>query len=105
MSRRAYLYLLLTMLVLIVGIFPGTSAAAAKRSYIVVLKDSVQAPAKVAASQLVGHGGKLGYVYRYAIKGYYAELTATAVDELRRDPRVKYVVVAGRVSIAEEEEV
>ena len=105
MSRCVQLPLLLTLLVLIVGMAPGTSTAAAEQPYIVVLSDSVQAPAVVAEDQVEGHGGKLGFIYRYAIKGYSAELPPAALEELERDPRVKYIVADRQISLLEEEEV
>ena len=59
--------------------------------YIVVLEDFVDHPASVAEDQTESHGGELGFVYRYALKGYSAELSRNAVDALREDPRVRYV--------------
>ena len=59
--------------------------------YIVVLEDSVKGPATVARNQVEARGGKLGFVYRHALNGYSAKLSRSAVAELNRDPRVKYV--------------
>jgi subtilisin family serine protease len=59
--------------------------------YIVVLKDSVAHPAAVAEAQTESHDGELGLLYRYAIKGYSAELSKSAVEALRQNPKVKSV--------------
>ncbi|HEX5762689.1 MAG TPA: S8 family serine peptidase [Solirubrobacterales bacterium] len=73
--------------------------------YIVVFKDSVKGPATVARNQVEQSDGDLGFVYRHAIKGYSAELSKTAVDVLRRDPRVDsvtpdYVIEAAAQTIS-----
>jgi subtilisin family serine protease/sugar lactone lactonase YvrE len=59
--------------------------------YIVVLKGSVEHPGAVADAQTESHNGDLGFVYSHALKGYSAELSKSAVEALRKDPRVKYV--------------
>ena len=60
--------------------------------YIVALKDSVANPEKLAENQVEQQDGKLGVVYSSALKGYAAKLSKDAVEELRKDPRVRYVV-------------
>src|SRR5262245_2316032 len=59
--------------------------------YIVVLRDSIDRPGAVARAQVDAHGGDVGFVYRYALKGYSATLSKEAVDALREDPRVNLV--------------
>jgi subtilisin family serine protease/sugar lactone lactonase YvrE len=59
--------------------------------YIVVLEDSVAHPGALAESQTESHDGELGFVYRYGMKGYSAELSKQAAEELRDNPKVKYV--------------
>ena len=59
--------------------------------YIVVLENSVEQPASVARAQTESRNGELGLVYSHALKGYSAELSKTAVRELRNAPNVKYV--------------
>ncbi len=59
--------------------------------YIVVLKGSVEHPGSVAEAQTESRDGELGLIYRSAIKGYSAELSKSAVQSLREDPRVKFV--------------
>jgi hypothetical protein len=60
--------------------------------YIVVLND--RAPdAVVSAPQMVAaHGGRLGYTYRNALKGFSAQLTEAAAAALARHPSVQYVM-------------
>ncbi len=65
--------------------------------YIVVLKNSVAGPAQVARNQVQARGGKLGLLYRHALKGYSATLSSADAVALRRDPRVKYVTPDRRV--------
>ncbi len=61
-------------------------------SYIVVFKNSVDQPGKVAHDQTRERNGVLGFIYRSSIKGYSAAaLTKEDVEALRGDPRVKHV--------------
>ncbi len=79
------------------GLKPGSESAKSEEDtripghYIVVFKASVTAPASLAQAQVADHDGELGFVYRHALKGYSAELSKDAVQELRDDPRVRYV--------------
>jgi subtilisin family serine protease len=70
---------------------PGVNGTVIPNHYIVVLEDSVDDPGSVARAQAAAHGGRVGFVYRYALKGYSAILGKGAVEALRNDPRVKYV--------------
>ncbi|MEX0973530.1 MAG: S8 family serine peptidase [Solirubrobacterales bacterium] len=45
----------------------------------------------MAHSQTQEHGGRAGFIYRHVLKGYSAALPTSAVEALRRDPRVRYV--------------
>ena len=76
---------------------PGAGAAGRDR-YIVVFEDSVEHPADLARAQVEQRNGKLGFIYRVVLNGYSAELPVQAVEGLRRDPRVKYVVIDGEVA-------
>jgi subtilase family protein/peptidase inhibitor I9 len=71
----------------------GSSAQGARipNHYIVVLKHSIDHPGAVAHAQIAAHGGRLGFVYRYAPIGYSATLSKRAVEALRSDPRVRHV--------------
>jgi subtilisin family serine protease len=70
---------------------PDVNGTVVPNHYIVVLEDSVDDPGSVARAQTDAHGGRVGFVYRYALKGYSAVLGKGAVEALRNDPRVKYV--------------
>jgi streptogramin lyase len=65
--------------------------------YIVVLEDSVAHPGRLAETQTEQRDGELELVYRSALKGYSAQLSKDAVEALRLDPRVKYVVADRRM--------
>jgi subtilisin family serine protease len=86
----------------------GASAVVAepaeeKGRYIVVFEDEVEHPTTRARAQTEQAGGRLGFVYRHALNGYSAELSRQAVERLRRDSRVKYVVADGQAEeIAQE---
>ncbi|WP_041441174.1 S8 family peptidase [Thermomonospora sp. CIF 1] len=77
---------------------PSASAAAQTGGYIVVLKDGAE-PSSVAAEQTKARGGTLRHVYRSALKGYSARLTAAAAARLAKDPRVQSVEPDREVSI------
>jgi subtilisin len=68
---------------------PGAAAAAGGRegSYIVVLKGAASPAAEASR-----YGAKVRHVYRHALKGYSARLSAAEVAELRNDPEVAAVV-------------
>jgi subtilisin family serine protease len=68
-------------------------------SYIVVFKDSVEHPSNLADAQTEAPGRDLGLVYRHALKGYSAELPTTAVEALRANPQIKYVVPDHKVEV------
>jgi subtilisin family serine protease len=59
--------------------------------YIVVFNEDVADPHGKAREKALKSNGKLKYSYGAAIKGFAAELTAQAVDELRADPDVAYI--------------
>ena len=68
------------------------SASGSDRSgaYIVVLNDAA-APAKVAADHSAKHGVEVDYLYRAALKGYAAHMSATAAERVANDSRVQFV--------------
>jgi len=90
----------LVALALSIPLFAGgpNSAAAIHRAqnripdhYIVVLNDRVPDAASAAREMAVANGGRLGFVYDTALKGFSIELPAAAAAHLAADPRVKYV--------------
>jgi subtilisin len=75
------------------------SAASAERPgrYIVVFEDSVARPGAV-ARQHAGRGAEISHVYRHAIGGYAARMTAATAAGLAADPRVAFVERDHRVT-------
>ncbi|WP_331875643.1 S8 family serine peptidase [Longimicrobium sp.] len=59
--------------------------------YVVVLNSSVASPSAAAHEMVRAHGGRLHFSYSSALKGFAATLSPEAVEELRRNPQVKYV--------------
>src|SRR5215216_5975168 len=70
---------------------PGNASRARTARYIVVFKGGVEQPGVVAGRQASRYGAKVGFVYRAALSGYSATLSAGAVQRLRSDRRVAYV--------------
>ncbi|HEX6037711.1 protease inhibitor I9 family protein [Longimicrobium sp.] len=65
-------------------------ASAAAPSYIVVFRDGTH-PDDVTDALAAEHGFTPKYVFRNALLGFAAELSAGALDAIRRHPAVKYV--------------
>src|SRR5438132_1268770 len=83
--------------------FAGGGANAAPApfgNYIVVLNDSVADPGAVAAQQASLYGGQVGFIYRYALKGYSVTLPSDQVTALENNPLVRFVSVNGEVTAA-----
>jgi subtilisin family serine protease len=91
MRARLLLGSVITLLVGAVVWLPVAGAAAPTSSYIVVLNGSVGSPGAVAAEQAQARGLTVGHVYRHALKGYSAVMTAANAQGLRADPRVASV--------------
>ena len=66
--------------------------------YIVVLNDNVANPGQVANQHAQQQGAQVGFVYRYAIKGYSAVIPQNRLGAIENDPRVDYVEPDGVVS-------
>ncbi len=64
------------------------SLAGERGDYIVVLADSAGDPGSVAAAQARQVKAGVGHVYRHALKGYSARMSAGAAQALRRSPNV-----------------
>ncbi|HEU4513556.1 MAG TPA: S8 family serine peptidase [Nocardioidaceae bacterium] len=71
---------------------PATAAPAGSDAagYIVVLKDGAAA-GKVAEEHSRRYNADVNHVYRAALKGYSARMSATAADQVREDARVQFV--------------
>lgn len=74
---------------------PAPAAAAdTQQSYIVVLQDGVVDPAAAAAAQQGSYGFTVSTVYRDAVNGYAATMTASTAALLATDPRVDFITAA-----------
>ncbi len=60
--------------------------------YIVVFKEDVRAPAETSAEIAQRIGGKVGFIYEHALKGFSINLPPQAAKALERNPNVSYVV-------------
>ena len=72
-----------------------SSAAETAQNYIVVLKDGVVDAGVAAAAQQSAYGFTASKVYRNAVNGYSATLTASQAQRIQADPNVDFVT-AGR---------
>jgi hypothetical protein len=83
---------------------PALSAPAAAdqlQDYIVVFNDDVADPSGLARGLVQAHGGRLGFTYETALKGFSASLSSEAVDALRNNPNVAYVELDLEVTIVD----
>ena len=76
----------------------STPISAPTRSYIVVLRPGI-APKAVANAHASAFGARITHVYRYAVTGYAARLSAVGLELVRRDARVAYVEADGIVHV------
>ena len=84
------------ILVLVLGVLfalPASAAptASARQDFIVVLKDSVDRAAPVAAEHSRRFGGEVRYVYEHALKGYAGSFSEGQLGALLADGRVASV--------------
>ena len=70
----------------------AATAPSTMGNFIVVFFDTVTDPATLAAQQVKESGGKLGFVYQSALKGYSASLPVANVPTVQADPNVDYVM-------------
>jgi subtilisin family serine protease len=91
MSSRYAIVATLAAFATLLFVLPGQAAPTSGQRYIVVLEDSVGQPAVVADQQGRRVGASIGAVFRHALKGYTATLTASQVAALKTDGRVAYV--------------
>jgi subtilisin family serine protease len=73
----------------------GSAAPGGRGTYIVVLKGSAAPAAAIAAEQAGRFGGRVGFVYTHALKGFAITLPDAAAQALARDPRVASVEADG----------
>ena len=85
-------FLLVTSIALGTSLAPVSAAPAPTTSYIVVLSDDVANPASVVRTLGRTYGFRAEFVYRHALNGFAAQLTASALTGVLADPRVLSVV-------------
>lgn len=95
----AILVILLSFVALLVPSYVSAAPSSLEERYIVVLRDSVKDPGRVATEHARDYKAKVSTVYSHALKGYAASMTPGKVKALERDPRVAYVELDG-VAIA-----
>ena len=69
----------------------GKGGTCIENRYIVVFWDWVEDPEALARAQVEKYGGTLGFIYKYALKGYSAEFSKEAVEAVQKEPSVHYV--------------
>lgn len=87
--------LLVLTLAMTGGAMSTVAADPAARGYIVVLKDSVTSPERVARDHRLRFGATITFVYQHALKGYAATIPDAAVRAVSADHRVAYVEMDG----------
>lgn len=111
-DRRSPLFIAALAALLLLGL-PSFSLASAEREvrdtqeqgrYIVLFYDWVGGPSALAHEQVEKYGGRLGFVYEHALKGYSAEYPTDVIDELEAEPTVEYVGIDAAGECTEEEE-
>lgn len=96
MMRRAVV-LAFALLLIAPAAASAAPSSAERQTYIVVLKPSAGDPGAVASEHSRNHGARVRYVYRHALRGYAAEMSATAAARVANDRRVDYVEADGEV--------
>ncbi len=100
--RRSLLGVLVAVLVgLGLVASPHAPARETQGRYIVVLDDSVEDPAAVAADHSRRYGAQVTHVYTHALKGYAAIFSGTAATAVESDPVVRRVEPDQEVSASE----
>jgi len=95
---RLSMALALALSVALAGPASPASAERERHSYIVVFKASVDNPGKVARDQTDARDARLAFVYRHALKGYAARMTAAQATSLSDNKRVAFVERDGTVT-------
>ena len=90
MRRISRTVLIMLALLLTLNTFTMASPPEMER-YIVVLNDRVELPAVAAREIAAQVGGKVGFIYKHALKGFSIQVPAQALAALERNPHVKYV--------------
>ena len=76
------------------------SVPANVHSYIVVFQDSEANPDVTTQDMVKTHGLGLKHIYHSALKGYAAVIPDSELENVKKDPRVKFVSIDGELNIA-----
>ena len=66
--------------------------------YIIVFHSWVDDPDALAREQVEKYDGELGFIYKYALKGYSAGYSKSAIAAVRQEPTVNYAEADGIVT-------
>jgi subtilisin len=91
MERDVTKALMFCFLWLALGVARIADAEDAERSYVVVLKPATANVRGVADDLARGYGGRVGFVYEHALKGFSIKASPLAATALASNPRVAYV--------------
>ena len=72
----------------------ATAASSAKKSYIVVLNPNANS-SQVASEHAQRYNADVSHVFRWALRGYSAQMSDQAAESARNDSRVAYVIADG----------
>jgi subtilisin len=89
--KRLIVTALITLAVLVSGIQGSMATPPETGGYIVVLNDQVDRPAVAAREITQQVGGRVGFIYQHALKGFSITIPPQALEALERNPLVKYV--------------
>lgn len=80
-----------TLLLFLIVATPARADHGATHRFVIVLAESVERPADVAAEHQHRYGGDILHVYNHALNGYAAALPEDGAAAIARDPRVLFV--------------
>ena len=72
----------------------ATAASSTKKSYIVVLQPNANS-SRVASEHAQRYNADVSHVFRWALRGYSAQMSDQAAESARNDSRVAYVIADG----------
>ena len=91
MSRTGRVVVVVALLTAIGAVGSAAAKSAPVGTYVVVLHPETTDVAGAAAGLAHAHGGTVGFVYRYALRGFSVRLPAAGAAAIARDPAVEYV--------------
>lgn len=89
--KRMSILICIAFAMLFIAVLASASVMPSPAGYIVVLHDNVDSPAAAAREMTRQVGGKVGFIYEHALKGFSIMVPPQAVEALKKNPNVKYV--------------